>query len=540
MNGVVNGVMNGGARERALRAGGAIALALLAAAAFWPSLRWLVERWREPEGYYSHGPLVPLAALWIAWREREQLRATPRLGSWRGLALLLPALAIGTLAALLRFDSPAALALIALLLPALVLLFEGGARLRRLALPLAFLLFAWPLPSIAVVGTIDLLKRIVVPSSTALVNLFGAGVAARGSWLLLPDGGKLLIDDECSGLKSALALVALGAFMAATARGLSKRGRLVLLLLALPVALAANIVRVALLAAVGAYGGAERAGSLHDPSTWGVYLVAIALYLLFEWRLRRRAEAKGAAPGGAPVAALPAAPASLAPAVDGGRGRIRFAVAALVMGAGAAVTWRADRPRPAQQTGVVARVALELDGWRGEEHALTKRHYDLLETRDVLLRSYVRGEDDVLACVAVAGPDGKAAHPPEVCYRGLGYDVAEQRRIDVELGGRGRRIDRLRARQGTRDLLVWSWYRVGEVETAGWLNEWWLALCARLAGRDERVALLRFSTVVRRGGEARDDAAAEVAAEARLRAFVEKFLPALDAALAGAGGGGEK
>jgi EpsI family protein len=522
--------VSAGAKRRALAVGGAIVLAALAAAAFWPSLRWLVERWREPEGYYSHGPLVPLAALWIAWRERERLRATPRRGSWRGLALLLPALAIGTLAALLRFDSPAALALIALLLPGFVLLFEGGARLRRLALPLAFLLFAWPLPEIAVVGAIDVLKRIVVPSSAALVNLFGAGVAVRGSWLLLPDGGKLLIDDECSGLKSALALVALGAFMAATARGLSKRGRLLLLLLALPVALAANIVRVALLAAVGAAAGAERAGALHDPSTWGVYLVAIALYLLVEWRLRRRAEAKGAASAAAPA---------LAPAADGGGGRARFAVAALLLCGGAAVTWRADRPRPAAQTGVVARVAMEIDGWRGEEHALTKRHYDLLETRDVLLRSYVRGGDDVLACVAVAGPDGKAAHPPEVCYRGLGYDVAEQRRIDVELGGSRRRIERLRARQGTRDLLVWSWYRVGEVETAGWLNEWWLALCARLRGRDERVALLRFSTVVRRGSETRDDAAAEAAAEARLREFVGNFLPALDAALAGAATGGE-
>lgn len=526
------------AKERASKAAAALALAALAAAAFWPSLRWLVERWSAPDGYFSHGPLVPFAALWIAWRERERLRATPRRGSWWGLALLVPALALANGAALIRRDSPAALALIVLLLPGLVLLFGGRERLRLLALPLAFLLFAWPLPLIAVVGALDLLKRIVVPASCALVNLFGAGVAARGSFLLLPDGGRLLVDDECSGLKSALALVALGAFMAITARGLSRRARLLLLVLALPIALAANVVRVALLAAVGASAGAARAGQLHDASTWSVYVVAIALYLLLEWKLRRRAEAKGVVPAAAPVAAIAAA-ASPASAASDRAGVLRFAVVALLVAAGAFVTWRADRPRRPAQTGVLARVASEIDGWRGVDRTLTERQYGLLETRDVLLRSYARGGEEVFACVAVAGPSGDAAHPPEVCYRNQGFDVAEQRTFESELGGRLRRVDRLRARQGRLDLIVWSWYRVGEQETPSWLKEFWLAVTANLGGRDERVALLRFSTAVKRGGAARDDAAAEAAAEARLRAFVEKFLPALDAALAGGGGDGE-
>lgn len=270
----------------------ALAVAALVAVAFHPALRWLGLRWTAADGYFSHGPLVPLACLWLAWRRRAELAAalarTPAPGTWWGLALIVPALLLGAAAAYLRFDGPAALALFALLLPGLALLFGGVACLRVLAFPCAFLLFAWPLPMFAVTGAIGVLKRLVVGGSTALVNLFGAGVRAEGSFLVLPGGARLLVDDECSGLKSALALVALGAFMAGTARGLAPVARCVHFALALPVALFANVVRVTLLAALGRLGGAGLAARLHDPSTWGVYVVALAAYVLLERLLRGR------------------------------------------------------------------------------------------------------------------------------------------------------------------------------------------------------------------------------------------------------------
>jgi hypothetical protein len=91
-------------------------------------------------------------------------------------------------------------------------------------------------------------------------------------------------------------------------------------------------------------------------------------------------------------------------------------------------------------------------------------------------------------------------------------------------------------RQDGVELLVWSWYRVGAEETPDWLREQQLAFAATFAGRDDRAALLRFSTSL--GKFAPNDVAAataaEAAAEARLEDFVGKFLPAFDAALAAA------
>jgi EpsI family protein len=505
----------------------ALALAACTAVAFWPSLQWLVARWSAPDGYFSHGPLVPAASLWLAWRGRARLRAATGDGSWWGLAWIAPALAFGVASAWLRKDSPAALALL-FLLPGFALLFGGRERLRALAFPLAFLAFAWPFPMFAVVEAIDFLKRIVVPASCALVNLFGAGMQARGSFLLLPGGGRLLVDDECSGLKSALALVALGAFMAGTARGLGKKTRVLLCALALPIAVVANVFRVALLAAIGRVGGVAEANRWHGPSNWAVYVVAIAIYVGLERLLR----GKRGVPSPPPPAAPPAPPH---PAVAGAN-RARTVVALALTAAAAVATWRCARPRPSTAVPFTASIEKAIGDWAGRDRSLTPRQYELLETRDILFREYARGGDLVLACVAVAGADGKAAHPPEICYRGQGWDVVEQRQAVHALAGRERKIDRLRVRQDGVELLVWSWYRVGSDETPDWLEEQQLAFAATFAGRDDRAALLRFSTSL--GKVAPEDvaatAAAEAAAEARLLDFVGKFLPAYDAALAAA------
>jgi EpsI family protein len=516
----------GSLRKPVVAALAATPLVVFTAVAFLPSLSWLVERWSAPDGYFSHGPLVPLASAWLVWRGRARLLAATGGGSWWGLAWIAPALALGVASAWLRKDSPAALALL-FVLPGFALLFGGRERLRALAFPLAFLVFAWPLPMFAVVEAIDRLKRIVVPASCALVNLFGAGVRARGSFLLLPDGGRLLVDDECSGLKSALALVALGAFMAGTARGLGGKTRVLLFALALPIAVVANVARVALLAAIGRVGGVAAANRWHDPSSWAVYVVAIAIYLGLERLLRGR---KRAAAVPAPATPPPAATAS------GGSGRSRYVVALALTGAASLATWRGAQSRGAPVAAFTATIAHSIGDWTGSDKSLTARQYDLLETRDILFREYVRGDVRVLACVAVAGAEGKAAHPPEICYRGQGWDVVDQRRLEVALAGRTRAIDRLLVRQEGVELLVWSWYRVGAEETPDWLREQQLAFSATLSGRDDRAALLRFSTSL--GKFAPDDAAAaaaaEAAAEASLEDFVGKFLPAFDAALAAA------
>lgn len=270
---------------------------LLVAAAFAPLAPWIWSRWQAPDGFFSHGPLVPFAAAWLAWSRRRELAeaCAQRRGDWRALLLALPSAALLLAATFARVDSPAAFALL-LLAASLAWLLHGLRCLAALAVPLAFLAFAVPWPMEFLADAVQTLKQVVVTASSALLAAVGTGIRAAGSYLVLPSGERLLVDDECSGLSSAIALLALGAFMAGSATTLSAPRRLLLLALALPVALAANLVRVVALASIGRASGAAAVDGWHDATNALVYVVAIVAFVSAERLLRRGEPAAGAAP----------------------------------------------------------------------------------------------------------------------------------------------------------------------------------------------------------------------------------------------------
>jgi len=213
--------------------------------------------------------------------------------------------------------------------------------------------------------------------------------------------------------------------------------------------------------------------------------------------------------------------------------RARPLVALLLAALALAATALLRAPVATESASRVAKLPSALAGWSSRDVPLEERHYRLLETRDVMLRDFAAadGSAGVLACVAVAGPARKAAHPPEICYRGQGWTIEQQREWELLLAGRTRPFQELVVAQHGERLLVWSWYRVGDEETESWWREQWLALGARVGRRDAPAALLRFSTPL--GGDGIEGA------RLRLARFLAQFLPAADAALAPSAVAGE-
>lgn len=259
------------------------------ALAYWPALSWLAGRYEAADSFYAHGPLVPLASAFLVYRKRAALCARARPGSWWSLAVIVPALLLHVASTGLRAGFPSGVSLWLLVVGSVWLLF-GAAVLRGAAFALAFLLFAIPLPMVLIAHAAQLLKSWVMFGAHGTLSLLQTGVTAEGSYLILPGGGQLLVDDECCGLRSLVALVALGALMAGTSAG-GSRARAMLLGLAFPIALVANLLRVLTLSFVALAGGTEAARRWHDPSGYAVYVVAIVLYVLVDRVLSRRKEA---------------------------------------------------------------------------------------------------------------------------------------------------------------------------------------------------------------------------------------------------------
>ena len=272
------------ARDRIRGATPLLLAGAVVALLFAPTLRWWVDTWRV-HPYYTHGPLVAVAALFLAWRARAALtEGHPRwIGLWlvgAGLALHLAALPG---AAHLR--SSAGL----LLLLAGAALAAGGSRaLRTAGLPLTLLAMAVPLPWVERFA--PLLAARVAQAAAWLAGALGADIQRHGAQLVVGEG-VLAVGAPCSGLRSLVALATLAVLLAGLLDG--PRGRRVwLVAAAIPLALAANGLRLTALLWVAHWRGTEAGLALfHGPllapliyATATVALVAVSRGLGFDVR----------------------------------------------------------------------------------------------------------------------------------------------------------------------------------------------------------------------------------------------------------------
>jgi exosortase len=210
----------------------------------------------------------------LIWSRRRRLAAIPVRGHGAGVALVALAAAVHVLG--IRSDIFALQGWsLVLMLFGISLALLGPAWTRALAFPLGFLTFMLTFPPVIVNQLSFALKEITVRISTRLAEALGASMLRDGMTLYM-DSGELRIENPCSGLRSLLALLATGALFASLQRGATWRGGL-LFALAVPIAMAANALRITLLILVGQYAGVQRAtGWVHDASGYLLYVVALA------------------------------------------------------------------------------------------------------------------------------------------------------------------------------------------------------------------------------------------------------------------------
>jgi len=243
-------------------------------ALFAPTWLWLAQAWWS-DPYYSHGPLVLIVSLYFAWVQRKTLATISPAPSALGWLLLIAALAIHLWATLWRAYYLSALMIPLALLGLIVTLF-GWQIARRFWFPLAFLVLMIPLPIAERFG--PPLESFAAMSATTLAQ--GLGIAARseGSQVFLPNS-TFTVGIPCGGLRSIIAIITLVVLLAYITEGRAW-ARLLVLLAAIPIALAANTLRITLLFAVANVWG-EGAG-LEYFHTWSspvLFLCAFALVL---------------------------------------------------------------------------------------------------------------------------------------------------------------------------------------------------------------------------------------------------------------------
>src|SRR5579863_7253763 len=186
-----------------------VVLVAAVAALYAPVLKLLTWQWyNDPD--YSHGFIVPLLSAYLIWDRRDKLRQVARVPSAWGMVIVLFSLGLLFLGSLGAELSLARLSIV-ITLCGLVVYFAGGAMLRAMAFPIAFLLFAIPMPTLIYNEIVFPLQFIASKFATGVLetlNLFP--IMREGNVLILP-GMRLEVVEACSGIRSLMSLLALAA-----------------------------------------------------------------------------------------------------------------------------------------------------------------------------------------------------------------------------------------------------------------------------------------------------------------------------------------
>jgi exosortase len=448
-------------------------LALLLFLAFFGSnLLKLTERWSHDPSY-SHGFLVPFISLWLALRAYRRV-GQPVSGNLRLGCMAMVAGAM--LHLILTVISNPVLDFVAagLLLWGAAVAIGDIAWARAFLFPIGFLFFMFPLPATWTNFGGLWLQDCVAQVAAALIDLFVVCYRRGNSLYLAGLPEPLVVAAECSGLRQIVSFVALGVLMGGLSRN-STSFRVLLAVVAVPLAILANVIRILLMAAGSVWFGTRWMGSwMHDAPALLTLPLGVAMLLMVVWGLSRLMPVSEPRPLGS----------DQAEPLPNGRGSVRSglgaAIACLLAGmlAEGGLAWYlhagetpsypdlraplAELPRdltvypPGAGEGVV---------WRGRDLSNLDEFRAKLPYRadDLLYRQYESVPDGQMLYLYMVysrhGEDRK--HHPEICIRdasGATEDFDSRKQIALDAEGQ-RSVMRFRFRTGISQFTtVYYWH----------------------------------------------------------------------------------
>jgi len=233
----------------------------------------------------GHGPIILAVSVWLFYGHRHALATAPAQPmNWLGgglLALGLTSYALGRSQSFLLMEVGSQLIVIA----ALILLFLGRSALKLVWFPLFFLVFMTPFPEALVATVTGPLKSAVSVVAADLLYAMGYPVSRVG--VILNVGQyQLLVADACAGLNSMFTLEALGLLYMNMMNYTSVTRNVTLAVLIVPIAFAANIVRVMVLVLVTYhFGDAAGQGFVHSFAGMVLFIVGLVLVLVTDYLL---------------------------------------------------------------------------------------------------------------------------------------------------------------------------------------------------------------------------------------------------------------
>ena len=253
-----------------------LVFALGTVALYIPTLLDAGQQWMINDNY-AHGVFIfPLCAFLI-WLRRDDIRSATVQPSIWGLPLLVVGILLQSASYLLQVKYVGMWSL-AITLTGGVLMLFGPAMLRIVRFAIVFSLLANPLPHSLLSGMTIWIQNASTLGAAGLMDLLGFTVVRNGNVIQVP-GAVLEVAAACSGFHKFLSLSAFTLLYGYLFTD-NNRIRLILIVCVLPIALIANILRIAGLIAAASGGGLSALHAAHDMAEYMAILLAFALLVL--------------------------------------------------------------------------------------------------------------------------------------------------------------------------------------------------------------------------------------------------------------------
>jgi exosortase len=234
----------------------------------------LAKQWFEDPNY-SHGFFVPISCALLLWIDRKSWMGKALAPSVSGLLFVVAAmslLVVGTLGA----ESFLPRASLCVLLGGLLVYFAGWPMLRSVLAPWLVLFLMIPLPVILFNEFAFPLQLLASRSACSFLDLLQVPVLREGNIIMLPSMS-LDIVEACSGLRSLMSLITVSILY-----GLFFERRIwmrsLLVLVAIPVAVIANALRIVFSALLAQYVSHQLAGGFfHAFSGFLLFLISFGV-----------------------------------------------------------------------------------------------------------------------------------------------------------------------------------------------------------------------------------------------------------------------
>jgi exosortase len=244
---------------------------------YFPVLYDLILDWYI-DSNYSHGFLILPIALWLIWRKRKELAETPINRNSLGLIFI-----IGSLFLLIAGTAGAEYfttrVSFVFLLFSISLYMFGWQLSRKIWFAFFFMLFMIPIPYVIYYSVTFPMQLFASKVSTAILGVIGLPLLRQGNIIHIPNYS-LEVAEACSGIRSLLSLLALGALFAYFTQP-NKIKALILFLSTIPIAIAGNVFRISMTALAAHVISPKFAeGTLHEISGLLVFMFSLVLLVI--------------------------------------------------------------------------------------------------------------------------------------------------------------------------------------------------------------------------------------------------------------------